>query len=128
MSSPSSQARKSNWPRDSFGRAEVSTWFWWVGFPLVAAVAAIVAVVALGLLPTGRLSVVIYAAQDQVYAEPILQQFTKETGIKVRAVYDSSRPSRSFARPTAGQPSAFAAAASPCARPPIPARLRRCGS
>ena len=89
MSSPSSQTGKSNWPRDSFGRVEVSTWFWWFGFPLVAAVAAIVAVVALGLLPTGRLSVVIYAAQDQVYAEPILQQFTKETGIKVRAVYDS---------------------------------------
>jgi iron(III) transport system substrate-binding protein len=34
-------------------------------------------------------TVVVYAAQDQVYSEPILQQFTKETGIKVRAVYDS---------------------------------------
>jgi hypothetical protein len=30
-----------------------------------------------------------YIAQDQVYAEPILAQFTKETGIKVRAVFDS---------------------------------------
>lgn len=33
--------------------------------------------------------VVIYAAQDQVYAEPILLLFEKETGIKVKAVYDS---------------------------------------
>lgn len=33
--------------------------------------------------------VVIYAAQDEVYAEPILREFGKETGIKVKAVYDS---------------------------------------
>ena len=33
--------------------------------------------------------VVIYVAQDQVYAEPILREFEKETGIKVKAVYDS---------------------------------------
>ena len=36
-----------------------------------------------------RQSVVVYAAQDQVYAEPILREFEKETGIKVKAVYDS---------------------------------------
>ena len=34
-------------------------------------------------------SVIVYAAQDQVYAEPILKDFEKQTGIKVRAVYDS---------------------------------------
>jgi iron(III) transport system substrate-binding protein len=33
--------------------------------------------------------VIVYAAQDQVYAEPILREFEKDTGIKVRAVYDS---------------------------------------
>jgi len=33
--------------------------------------------------------VVIYAAQDQVYAEPILKEFEKQSGIKVRAIYDS---------------------------------------
>jgi len=33
--------------------------------------------------------VVIYTSQDQVYAEPILRDFEKESGIKVRAVYDS---------------------------------------
>lgn len=34
-------------------------------------------------------SVIVYAAQDQVYAEPILRDFEKETGLKVKAVYDS---------------------------------------
>src|SRR5215204_5405549 len=33
--------------------------------------------------------VVVYASQDQVYAEPILQEFSRDTGIKARAVYDS---------------------------------------
>jgi iron(III) transport system substrate-binding protein len=33
--------------------------------------------------------VIIYAAQDQVYAEPILREFENSTGIKVKAVYDS---------------------------------------
>jgi iron(III) transport system substrate-binding protein len=40
----------------------------------------------------GRVSspdVVVYAAQDQVYAEPLLAEFTKETGIRVRPVFDS---------------------------------------
>jgi iron(III) transport system substrate-binding protein len=39
-------------------------------------------------LKSGRV-VVVYAAQDQVYAEPILKDFERQTGIKVRAVYDS---------------------------------------
>ncbi|MGA2747339.1 MAG: extracellular solute-binding protein [Verrucomicrobiota bacterium] len=34
-------------------------------------------------------SVVIYTSQDEVFAEPILAEFTKETGIAVRPVYDS---------------------------------------
>src|SRR2546425_13176607 len=36
-----------------------------------------------------RQTVIVYASQDEVYAEPILEEFTKETGTKVRAVYDS---------------------------------------
>jgi len=32
---------------------------------------------------------VVYAAQDQVYSEPILREFERRTGIRVRAVYDS---------------------------------------
>ena len=34
-------------------------------------------------------SVTVYTSQDQVYAEPILQQFERETAVRVRAVYDS---------------------------------------
>ena len=34
-------------------------------------------------------TVTVYAAQDQVFAEPILRRFEQETGIRVRAVYDS---------------------------------------
>jgi len=37
----------------------------------------------------GDESVTIYTSQDLVYAEPILQRFEQETGIRVRAVYDS---------------------------------------
>jgi iron(III) transport system substrate-binding protein len=33
--------------------------------------------------------VVAYCAQDQVYAEPILRNFEKTTGIKVLALYDN---------------------------------------
>ena len=34
-------------------------------------------------------TVTAYASQDQVYAEPILADFTKQTGIRVNAIYDS---------------------------------------
>jgi iron(III) transport system substrate-binding protein len=34
-------------------------------------------------------SVTIYCAQDQVYAEPIFQEFTRKTGIGVNAIFDS---------------------------------------
>jgi iron(III) transport system substrate-binding protein len=34
-------------------------------------------------------AVVVYTSQDQVYSEPILRDFERETGIRVRAVYDS---------------------------------------
>jgi iron(III) transport system substrate-binding protein len=37
----------------------------------------------------GQREVIVYASQDQVYAEPILHEFTRESGIKVRPVYDS---------------------------------------
>jgi iron(III) transport system substrate-binding protein len=33
--------------------------------------------------------VVVYTSQDQVYAEPILQDFARDTGIEVRPVFDS---------------------------------------
>ena len=42
-----------------------------------------------GCRPGSTREVVVYASQDQVYAEPILNEFSRATGIKVRAVYDS---------------------------------------
>lgn len=39
-------------------------------------------------IENGRV-VVVYASQDEVYAEPILQEFTRQSGIKVKAIYDS---------------------------------------
>jgi iron(III) transport system substrate-binding protein len=39
--------------------------------------------------PGASSRVVIYTSQDQVYAEPILREFTRQTGLEVGAVYDS---------------------------------------
>ena len=36
-----------------------------------------------------RPHVIVYTSQDQMYAEPILAEFSKRTGVEVRAVYDS---------------------------------------
>src|SRR6266480_3829936 len=33
--------------------------------------------------------VILYCSQDQVYAEPILKEFEQQTGVKVRALFDS---------------------------------------
>jgi iron(III) transport system substrate-binding protein len=57
----------------------------------------LVVIVILGLLvwfakdlnSTDPKRVIVYAAQDQVYAEPILREFEKQTGIKVKTVFDS---------------------------------------
>ncbi len=34
-------------------------------------------------------TVTVYVSEDQIFSEPILKDFEKETGIKVRAVYDT---------------------------------------
>ena len=40
-------------------------------------------------IPSGTQDVVVYVSHDEVFSEPILNDFEKETGIKVRAVYDT---------------------------------------
>ncbi len=91
MSENTEKPRKERgWRDDEFARHEVFAQWWWLLIPVVGLIVAIV-------LPAlnqcgktmARLGVVIYAAQDQVYAEPILREFEQETGIKVKAVYDS---------------------------------------
>jgi len=42
-----------------------------------------------GCTKTGPRVVVVYTSQDEVYAEPIFRDFQTQTGIEVRAVYDS---------------------------------------
>ena len=78
-----------NWPRDEFGRGEVWAQLWPILVPVISLLTA------LGFYLTNRFSakpqpeVVVYCAQDQVYAEPILREFEKRNRIKVRPLFDS---------------------------------------
>ncbi|MDE2060584.1 MAG: iron ABC transporter substrate-binding protein, partial [candidate division NC10 bacterium] len=50
----------------------------------------VAATLALGLAAcTKQQTVVVYVSEDQVFSEPILKDFEKETGIQVKAVYDT---------------------------------------
>jgi iron(III) transport system substrate-binding protein len=64
-----------------------SSWFtvrgWWILFICVGVW------LCLSCRQTSPQDVIIYISQDQQFAEPILNEFAKETGIKVRAVYDN---------------------------------------
>src|SRR5882757_639835 len=74
-----------NWPRDRFGRGEMFAAFlqlWWAPFLFGALIVS-------WLAAQKTETVIAYCAQDQTYAEAIFHDFQKETGIKVRAVYDS---------------------------------------
>ena len=81
------QANDRNWPKDEFGRSEVSFQLWLLLVPAILITFGVLAwlVARYHNAPVA----VIYCAQDQVYAEPIFHGFEKETGIKIRAVYDS---------------------------------------
>src|SRR5262245_48604861 len=79
----------SSWPKDEFGKDELRQQFWviWPGPAVVLVV--LLAWPALQWLRGSSASVTVYAAQDQVFAEPLLKEFERETGIRVRAAYDS---------------------------------------
>ena len=53
------------------------------------AAAALPAALALSCSRGGSKIVVVYVSEDQVFSEPILKDFEKETGIRVKAVYDT---------------------------------------
>ncbi len=79
------QAKDRNWPKDEFGRSEIAAQLGWLVLPAIAIIAAIL----VPIWPKTHRQVIAYVAQDQVYAEPIFHDFEKQTGIKVRAVYDN---------------------------------------
>lgn len=53
----------------------------------LALVACLAALTACG--RDGKPSVVVYVSEDQVFSEPVLKDFERETGIRVNAVYDT---------------------------------------
>ena len=61
------------------------------GRNFLVALAAIAAAALLWQLVAGRggNSVVVYVSHDQVFSEPILKDFERDTGIKVKAVFDT---------------------------------------
>jgi iron(III) transport system substrate-binding protein len=90
MSASGSEPQKSRrWWNDPFAKDEVLVQLGCIWFPLVLPVLLTLLFYVVSSGQNQSRLVIVYAAQDQVYAEPILRQFTKETGIKVRAVYDS---------------------------------------
>ena len=67
----------------------LATYVWLFGGLLSAAILVAALVPSLKLFKRRVEQVVVYASQDQVYAEPILRDFTRQTGIKVRTVFDN---------------------------------------
>ena len=86
MSTGAPTPKDRGWRSDHFATCEVCGQFGWLFCVLV-----ITALVLLGsyLLEWRQNQVIAYCAQDQVYAEPILREFNRQTGLKARAVYDS---------------------------------------
>jgi iron(III) transport system substrate-binding protein len=56
---------------------------------LILVVVTVVAAVIWIALPRGDSVVVVYVSEDQVFSEPILKDFERETGTRARAVYDT---------------------------------------
>ena len=91
MSDEKGQSKTGNhWPRDEFGRRAIWSQAWclvlWIGLAVWMG-----SLVIQGWYRGAKRAnqVVVYCAQDQVYAEPIFKAFEDETGIKVRAIYDN---------------------------------------
>ena len=89
VSTPNQQPKRAgNWPKDEFGRDEVIAQFWWL-VPLLIGVLGVALLNRACASANRRDQVIAYCAQDQNYAEPILREFAKQTGVNAPAVYDS---------------------------------------
>src|SRR5262245_26984101 len=89
MSESGEQSKNRNWPKDTFARDEVFAQMWLVWAGITLAVTVVFVSPLLNIFSRSHGVVIAYCAQDQVYAESIFHDFEKQTGIKVRAVYDS---------------------------------------
>ncbi len=75
--------------RDPFARREVSWQIWFLLGPVFLVLSTYLALTwSNGCAPRPP-EVVLYAAQDRIYAEPMLREFEQATGLRVRTVYDS---------------------------------------
>ncbi|HMJ90202.1 MAG TPA: extracellular solute-binding protein [Candidatus Acidoferrum sp.] len=78
------------WWRDYFATCEVIGQHF--AFPVLVVVALVTATVVTAFANgcrAKRSTVTLYTSQDQHFAEPVLKQFTRETGIRVQSVFDS---------------------------------------
>ena len=89
MSSPGGNADEKNWPEDEFGRHEVIAQLWQLSWIFLILVAGLGLLIHASFKAKPGRNVIAYCAQDQVYAEAIFRDFQKETGVRVRAIYDS---------------------------------------
>jgi iron(III) transport system substrate-binding protein len=80
--------KKDHWFRDFIVHG-LGNHFSFLWIAVIAAVIASLCLPILGWIHKGENVVIIYTSQDQEYAEPIFNNFTKQTGVKVRAVYDN---------------------------------------
>ena len=81
---------ENNLPKDEFGRSELWSQLWFLSLLTILAIwIGVLLFTASHRAASHSNQVIVYCAQDQVYAEPIFKTFEKETGIKVRAVYDN---------------------------------------
>jgi len=77
------------WPRNYFARSETAMWLLPWSIPAIAFAAAALLPLFNWLQCGGSPAVTVYCAQDQVFAEPLFRDFERETGYRVRAVFDS---------------------------------------
>jgi iron(III) transport system substrate-binding protein len=90
MSTQSMPPKDQDCRDDAVATRELVGHFWGLWEVVIAAILAVLLMPVLSCTPAkSQGQVIAYCAQDQEYAEPIFREFTRQTGIEVRAVYDS---------------------------------------
>jgi iron(III) transport system substrate-binding protein len=90
VSEQNQRLQEDTWTSENVPRNSLVSRFFWIVWFLVAAAIAVTLFVLISRTPSRTsTSVVVYCAQDQVFAEPIFHDFEKESGIRVLGVFDS---------------------------------------